>query len=61
LQLGIERLNAWGAEPVRRVQPLPDDDTLTGAMLTLNRYESERPNAGAACRIGDARFIPASV
>jgi hypothetical protein len=30
-------------------------------MLTLNRYESERPNAGAACRIGDARFIPASV
>jgi hydrogenase maturation protease len=61
LQLGIERLSAWGAEPVRRAQPLPEDDTLTGAMLTLNRYESERPNASVACRIGDARFIPANV
>jgi hydrogenase maturation protease len=61
LQLGIERLIAWRAEPERRAQPLPEDDTLTGAMLTLNRYESERPNANAACRIGDARFIPAGV
>jgi hydrogenase maturation protease len=61
LQLGIERLNAWGAQPVQRAQPLPEDDTLTGAMLTLNRYESERPNAASACRIGDARFIPATV
>jgi hydrogenase maturation protease len=60
LRLGIERLSAWGCEPVRRAQPLPEDDTLTGAMLTLNRYESERPNAELACRIGDARFIPAS-
>jgi hydrogenase maturation protease len=60
LQLGIERLSAWGCEPVRRAQPLREDDTLTGAMLTLNRYESERPNAELACRIGDARFIPAS-
>jgi hydrogenase maturation protease len=61
LQLGIERLSAWGCKPVRRAQPLPEDDTLTGAMLTLNRYESERPNASEACRIGDARFIPAGV
>jgi hydrogenase maturation protease len=60
LQLAIERLQAWGCEPVRRAQPLPEDDTLTGAMLTLNRYESERPDAALACRIGDARFIPAS-
>ncbi len=55
---GIERLTAWGAEPQRRAQPLPEDDTLTGAMLTLERYESERPSAELACRIGDDRFIP---
>jgi hydrogenase maturation protease len=61
LQLGIERLSAWGAQPVPRAQPLPEDDTLTGTMLTLNRYESERPNADAACRVGDARFIPTSL
>jgi hypothetical protein len=27
-------------------------------MLTLERYESERPSAAQACRIGDDRFIP---
>jgi hypothetical protein len=30
-------------------------------MLTLDRYESERPQANQACRIGDARYIPAQV
>ena len=36
------------------------DSTLTGAMLTLDRYESERPSEAEACRIGDERFIPRS-
>jgi len=27
-------------------------------MLTLERYESERPSAEHACRMGDDRFIP---
>ena len=55
---GIEVLTAWGALPQRREKPLPEDDTLTGAMLTLERYESERPSAEQACRKGDDRFIP---
>jgi hydrogenase maturation protease len=58
---GIKTLSAWGAQPLRRAQPLPEDATLTGAMLTLDRYESERPSAEHACRKGDDRFIPKGV
>ena len=58
LNLGLQRLRDWGAEPLLRAEPLPEDETLTGAMLTLERYESERPTAEQACRIGDDSFIP---
>ncbi len=58
LALGLQRLRAWGAEPQQRPQPLAEDATLTGAMLTLERYEAERPSALQACRVGDDRFIP---
>lgn len=58
LRLGLEQLRQWGAQPVRRVKALKEDDTLTGAMLTLERYESERPSEQEACRIGDDRFLP---
>jgi hydrogenase maturation protease len=61
LERGLERLSAWGAEPQRRTKPLPEDATLTGAMLTLDRYESERPSAETACRIGDDRFMSADI
>ena len=54
----IEVLTRWGAQPERRADPLPEHATLTGAMLTLDRYESERPSAERACRLGDDRFIP---
>jgi hypothetical protein len=30
-------------------------------MLTLERYEAERPSVEQACRIGDDRFIPKAV
>jgi hydrogenase maturation protease len=55
---GLEVLTAWGALPHRRATPLPEEATLTGAMLTLARYERERPSADHACRKGDDRFIP---
>jgi hydrogenase maturation protease len=58
LEMGLQKLRAWGAEPRLRPSPLPLDETLTGAMLTLDRYESERPSAEEACRVGDERFIP---
>jgi hydrogenase maturation protease len=58
LEMGLQKLRAWGAQPRLRPSPLPLDETLTGAMLTLDRYESERPSAEEACRVGDERFIP---
>ena len=61
LALGLQRLRDWGAAPVLRDEPLPEDATLTGAMLTLDRYESERPSAEQACRIGDDRYIPKEI
>jgi len=54
----INTLTSWGALPQRRAQPLPEDATLTGAMLTLDRYERERPSSEQACRQGDDRFMP---
>jgi len=55
----LERLRAWGAAPQRRTHALPEDESLGGsAILTLERYESERPSAAQACRVGDDRFIP---
>lgn len=61
LALGLERLREWGAQPQQRPQTLAEDATLTGAMLTLERYEAERPSIEQACRIGDERFIPKRV
>lgn len=56
---GLERLSAWGAAPQRRTHALSEDESLGGsAILTLDRYESERPSAAQACRLGDDRFIP---
>lgn len=39
----------------------PDEAARTLALfaeLGLSRYEAERPDADAACRLGDARFMP---
>lgn len=58
LPLALERLRAWGAEPVPRTQPLPAGEAVTLAALDLQAYEAGRPAAEAACRLGDERFIP---
>jgi hydrogenase maturation protease len=53
IELAIDRLNAWSLSPIpRRAPMLPDSP------LGLARYERERPSADAACRVGDARFMP---
>lgn len=54
----LTRLQAWGAQPQRRSQPLADDEGLTVATLGLQAYEQGRPAADLACRVGDARFMP---
>jgi hydrogenase maturation protease len=55
LQIALQQLQAWGAEPRRRAVPLP-----ATSPLALRAYEDGRPDEAAACRTGDARFMPAA-
>jgi hydrogenase maturation protease len=55
LALGIEELRRWGVE-VRERTGGPARDVVIGA-LSQDRYESGRPSADVACRVGDERFL----
>jgi len=55
LQLGIEELRRWGVE-VRERTGGPARDVVISA-LAQGRYESGRPAADVACRVGDERFL----
>mmetsp|Transcript_32980 Transcript_32980/g.77366 ORF Transcript_32980/g.77366 Transcript_32980/m.77366 type:complete len:223 (+) Transcript_32980:1465-2133(+) len=59
LALGVDRLRAWGARPAARLDTCGSDARVTAPMLAIDRYEGDRPDAEAACRVGDARFMPA--
>jgi hydrogenase maturation protease len=54
IDLAVARLLDWGLAPARRTEARP-----LASPLSLARYESERPSAASACRVGDARFLPA--
>ena len=58
LALALDRLRAWGARPVPRDVPPDADEAVTVPTLSLQAYEAGRPDAAAACRIGDERFMP---
>ena len=55
LQLGIEELRRWGIV-VRERTDGPARDVVISA-LAQDLYESGRPPADVACRVGDARFL----
>jgi hydrogenase maturation protease len=55
LRLGIEELRRWGVT-VRERAGEPARETVIGA-LAQDRYESGRPSAELACRVGDERFL----
>jgi hydrogenase maturation protease len=55
LQLGIEELRRWGVE-VRARAGGPARDVVIGA-VRQEIYESGRPAAEVACRVGDERFL----
>ena len=57
LRRAVERLAAWGAQPVPRAAPPAGDEAVTTPSLALAAYEEGRPSAEAACRIGDTRFL----
>jgi len=55
IAVGLRILDAWGTPGERRAEPLPD--ALFDPSLAMGRYEADRPNEDAACRIGDARVL----
>lgn len=55
LELGIEELRRWGVE-VRARAGGPARDVVIGA-VRQETYESGRPAADVACRVGDERFL----
>jgi len=59
LDLGIDALRRWGAQPVPRTRPLAEHESVGFIELELARYEGERPPEALACRVGDERFFPA--
>lgn len=60
LELAVARLAAWGAAPVRREAPLAGNEAVTAAVISLAAYETGRPSADDACRVGDERFLAAT-
>ncbi|WP_228720763.1 HyaD/HybD family hydrogenase maturation endopeptidase [Nitrogeniibacter mangrovi] len=51
IDLALARLRAWGVEAA----PVAGADA--ASPLALDAYEAGRPDAAAACRTGDARFL----
>lgn len=56
VRLAVRQLRRWGHRPVRRAVPLPAADARLQP-LGLGHYESGRPAAELACRVGDDRFL----
>lgn len=57
LALALERLRAWGANPQPRDTPPAEAERVNVLTLALAAYESGRPAASVACRVGDERFL----
>jgi hydrogenase maturation protease len=55
LQLGIEELARWGVTARRRTEGTSRETVI--AAIARERYESGRPSADVACRVGDERFL----
>jgi len=55
LQLAIDELASWGVEARKRVDGTSRETVI--AAIARERYESGRPSAELACRVGDERFL----
>jgi hydrogenase maturation protease len=55
LQLAIDELAGWGVEARKRTDGTPRETVI--AAIARERYESGRPSADVACRVGDERFL----
>ena len=56
IEIALERLRGMGIEPVPGQS---DGNLLADASIKRGAYEDGRPSEEDACRIGDARFLPA--
>ncbi len=56
IEVALTKLRAMGIEPVLG---RGDDSLLADASILRDAYEDGRPSEEDACRIGDARFLPA--
>jgi hydrogenase maturation protease len=59
--LALDCLRAWDAGPEPRSAPPLAEERITLDTLGLAPYETERPSAEAACRMGDGRFLSGAV
>ena len=58
LGIAVERLSSWGCEvQLREMSGEAAGNGINSDALALDVYESGRPSAAAACRIGDARYL----
>jgi len=55
LDHAIDRLRTWGVDPQPRRQP--PREGVSVPTLAMTAYETGRPSAEAACRVGDDRFL----
>jgi hydrogenase maturation protease len=53
--IAVRELAAWGLAP--RARAGDEAERLNSPALALDAYESGRPSAADACRIGDARVL----
>jgi len=56
IEIALERLRGMGIKPVPGKS---DDSLLADPSIKRGAYEDGRPSEEDACRIGDARFLPA--
>ena len=53
-------LRDLGIDAVRRPRPLGPEASIAGREIDMAGYESDRPDAAAACRVGDDRVLASS-
>lgn len=56
VEMAREALKAWGYDMQPRAEGAPKHE-LADDVLSMQRYEDERPSAEEACRVGDDRFL----
>ncbi len=57
IEHALAYLARFGIEAKKRAEPLPESATIACERMVMSRYEAERPDEEAACRIGDARVL----